>query len=162
MKKHERRGYADTSYRHYCRCHANISDGIRICNKWYPEVAANAIQLKFDDSFLINIFPAVYFIATKLEAFKDRGENDGRFSTDSDDIVYVLNNRTSIWEEFFVAPTSIYTYLKDEFKKLIDEPYIDEWISAHLDYGGNKEESVSSSETYPNSSTKINYNQDSI
>lgn len=103
-------------------------------NKWYPEAASNAIQVPLDEKIVINIFQAVYFIATKLEAFKGRGENDGRFSTDFEDIVYVLNNRNTIWEEFAEAPINLFVYLQNEFKKILEEPYIDEWISVHLDY----------------------------
>lgn len=75
-----------------------------------------------------------YFIATKLEAYKGRGERDGRTSSDFEDIVYVLNNRTTIWQELENASSEVRKYLKEEFKRLLDEPYIDEWISSHLEY----------------------------
>lgn len=103
-------------------------------NKWYPEAAKNSIQQQVEDNFSINIFPSIYFLATKLEAFKNRGQNDGRFSNDFEDIVYILNNRNSIWEEMEKAPENLHQYLRDEFTKLLSVLYIDEWISAHLDY----------------------------
>jgi hypothetical protein len=68
----------------------------------------------------------------------DRGENEGRFSSDFEDIVHVLNNRRSIWEEMKNADGPVKQYLKSEFAKLLDQKYIDEWISAHLEYNEQK------------------------
>lgn len=113
-------------------------NALGFANKWYPDGAKNAILLKLDENCIINIFSSVYFIAAKLEAFKNRGENDGRFSKDFEDIVYLLNNRNLIWEELEEAPENIRAYLKDEFKALLDILYIDEWVSAHLDYSEQK------------------------
>ena len=103
-------------------------------NEWYPEAYTNAIWFPLDDGLTIRIFSAPYFLATKLEAFVDRGENEGRFSTDFEDIVHVLNNRLSVWEEINEANESVKQYLKDEFRKLLDQKYIEEWISVHLEY----------------------------
>lgn len=103
-------------------------------NRWYPEAAANAMQITIDDNLTINLFEAVYLLATKLEAFKNRGENDGRFSTDFEDIVFMLNNRLSIWEEMESTTNGLREYLVAEFSNLLANSYLDEWVSAHLDY----------------------------
>ena len=68
----------------------------------------------------------------------DRGENEGRFSSDFEDIVNVLNNRQSVWEEISNADEPIKQFLKDEFAKLLDQKYIDEWIGVHLEYNEQK------------------------
>ena len=81
-----------------------------------------------EDGPSIRIFSAPYFLATKLEAFVDRGENEGRFSSDFEDIVHVLNNRQPIWEEMKNADEPIKQYLKSEFAKLLDQKYIDECL----------------------------------
>jgi predicted nucleotidyltransferase len=109
-------------------------DILGFSNKWYPEAFVNSIRINLEDGLSIRIFSAPYFLATKLEAFADRGENEGRFSSDFEDIVYFLNNRQSIWEEMKNADTQVKQYLKREFAKLLDQKYIDEWISVHLDY----------------------------
>jgi predicted nucleotidyltransferase len=103
-------------------------------NKWYPEAFAAAKEIKIDEGYTIRIFSAVYFLAAKSEAWKDRGGNDGRTSTDFEDIVFVLNNRNAIWQELAEADERIKQYLKIEYKKMLDQPYIDEWLSVHLDY----------------------------
>jgi predicted nucleotidyltransferase len=68
-------------------------------NKWYKEGFETAINYQIDELHEVKIFSPPYFIASKLEAFKDRGNNDGRTSTDFEDIVYVLENRLAIWKE---------------------------------------------------------------
>ncbi|MBP3944589.1 hypothetical protein J5U18_13710 [Sphingobacteriaceae bacterium WQ 2009] len=104
-------------------------------NKWYIEGYKYAMEHVINESYKINIFSPPYFLATKLEAFKDRGKNDGRWSTDFEDIVYVLNNRSKIWSEIGEADYNVKSYLLTEFKNLVENKYIDEWISSHLGYG---------------------------
>ena len=68
------------------------------------------------------------------EVFVNRGENEGRFSPDFEDIVHVLNNRQPVWEEIRRANEPVKQYLNNEFQKLLSQKYIDEWIGAHLEY----------------------------
>ena len=103
-------------------------------NKWYADGFQNSIEYNLTENESVRIFNSIYFIASKLDAFNDRGKNDGRTSSDFEDIIYVLNNRASIWEEMENAPDTVKTYLKEEFKKLINEEHLHEWISANLEY----------------------------
>lgn len=77
---------------------------------------------------------SVYFLASKLDAFNDRGNDDGRLSQDFEDIVYILNNRTTVWEEMKNASGAVKTFLKNAFAGLLNHDYFDEWIGAHLEY----------------------------
>lgn len=103
-------------------------------NKWYKPAFALAVEFVIDEKHVVKIFPVIYFIASKLEAFKSRGANDGRTSSDFEDIVYVLNYRAAIWKELSEASNEIRSYLKHEFSKLLNKPFIYEWISCHLDF----------------------------
>ena len=103
-------------------------------NKWYAPGFKRAIDFEIDKQHIVKIFPAAYFIASKLEAFKSRGKDDGRTSSDFEDIVFVLNYRNKIWEELQKADKEVMQYLKNEFSKLLAGNYIDEWIAVHLDY----------------------------
>ena len=107
-------------------------------NKWYPDGYSTAISYALDDKHIIKIFQPEYFLASKLEAFKKRGNNDGRTSTDFEDIVYILNNRSSIWKEFNNASAKVKSYLQTEFSVLLENKYIDEWISANLEFSEQK------------------------
>ena len=103
-------------------------------NIWYAPGFKLAVDFAIDKRHVVKIFPVAYFIASKLEAYKSRGNNDGRSSTDFEDIIFVLNTRNAIWQDFQDAPKEVNEYLKNEFNQLLTHPYIDEWISVHLSY----------------------------
>ena len=103
-------------------------------NQWYPEGFKEAINFRIDENHTVKIFSAPYFIATKLDAFNDRGNNDGRTSTDFEDIVSILENRSSVWKEMSDAPLEVKNYLENEFKKLSENIFLEEWIDAHIDF----------------------------
>ena len=104
-------------------------------NRWYPDGFKQAIELQLDHLTCIRILTAPYFIATKLEAFHSRGGGDGRTSHDFEDIVFVLENRDTIWEEMNEAPRELKDYLVNTFSKLLDNPYLFEWIDCHVQIG---------------------------
>lgn len=108
-------------------------------NRWYNEAFRHAVFEQLDEQTVVKIFSPPYFIATKLEAFKSRGknssgENDGRTSSDFEDIVFVLTHRESIWLEMAAAEPSLKQYLQDEFRVLMENPYFEEWIDTHTNY----------------------------
>lgn len=108
---------------------------IGFSNKWYPEGFNEAINYEIDERCTVKILSAPYFIATKLEAFKDRGKNYGRTSKDFEDIVYVLENRQGIWEEMNNAGEDVKDYLRSEFLNLLNNPDVFEWIDGHVERG---------------------------
>jgi predicted nucleotidyltransferase len=102
-------------------------------NSWYEQGYVTAVTYALDEHYRIRIFHPVYFLATKMEAFINRGGGDGRWSSDFEDIVYVLNNRNSIWEELQATDAAVKAYLKDQFRLLLENEYFSEWISVHLE-----------------------------
>jgi Nucleotidyl transferase AbiEii toxin, Type IV TA system len=107
-------------------------------NKWYPAGHKNALQYEIDEDHIIKIFSAPYFIASKLEAFKSparKDNNNGIFSSDFEDIVFVLENRFSIWDEIKQCQQDLKEYLKNEFRKLLANPLFEEWVDAHAGFG---------------------------
>ena len=103
-------------------------------NKWYPEGFKKAIKYDVDQDTFVKIFDVNYFIASKLEAFNNRGNNDGRTSSDFEDIIYVLENRKLIWDDLENTEMSLNNYLKSEFKKHMQHPFFEEWVDAHAGY----------------------------
>ena len=104
-------------------------------NKWYTPGFSSAIDYALDGDYVIKIFSPEYFLATKLEAFNSRGKGYGRTSTDFEDIVYFLNNRSTIWQELIDTEQSLKDYLILSFRELLSNKYIEEWVSVHLEYG---------------------------
>jgi len=106
---------------------------IGFSNIWYQEGFENSIDHEIDEHCTIKILKAPYFLATKIEAFKGRGRNDGRTSQDFEDIVFVLENRENIWGEIKALNGNIGDYLKNEFQKLLNNRYLEEWIDSHVE-----------------------------
>lgn len=102
-------------------------------NKWYPEGYKYSIDYQIGTDCSIKILNVPYFLATKFEAFKGRGKYDGRTSQDFEDIVYILENRRSVWNEIEQLFGEIKEYLIAEFSELLKNPYIIEWIDCHVE-----------------------------
>lgn len=107
-------------------------------NKWYPKGYKNAMDYIIDEMHTVKIFTAPYFIATKLEAFKSparKDNNNGIYSHDFEDIVFLFENRFSIWDELQQCDDDVKKYLKEEFNVLLSNPLFEEWVDAHAGYG---------------------------
>lgn len=99
-------------------------------NRWY--------KIGFEDLWTakakeeeIKILSPPCFLATKFEAFNDRG-TDWRTSHDLEDIVYVLDNRTTIVEEIATCDHRIRSFLKFELEEIIKKRMITEVLLAHI------------------------------
>lgn len=111
-------------------------------NQWYKDGFDSAQKVDIGEGYKISVFNPIYFLASKIEAFKGRGNDDGRWSTDFEDVVYLLNNRNAIWEEVRNADDGVKTYIIDFFKYLHSHKYLYEWISVHLGYGEEEQSEI--------------------
>jgi predicted nucleotidyltransferase len=103
-------------------------------NMWYPDGYKNAMDYQLDDQHRVKIFSPPYFLATKFEAFANRGKNDGRTSEDFEDIVFVLEHRRSVWKEMEESDSTIKDYLKKTFGQLLLNKYFVEWIDSNIEF----------------------------
>jgi hypothetical protein len=110
------------------------SDILGFTNKWYQPGFEHSISYNLSESE-IKIFSPPYFLASKLEAFMGRGNLDGRTSKDFEDIVFVLQNRLSIWSELVDSDTEVFEYLKHTFANLMSNPNFEEWVDCHAGFG---------------------------
>ncbi|WP_299547435.1 nucleotidyl transferase AbiEii/AbiGii toxin family protein [Seonamhaeicola sp.] len=99
-------------------------------NRWY-KVGFDNLWTSEVGGRSISMLSAPCFLATKFEAFKDRGK-DYRTSHDFEDIIYVLDNRTTIVEDLKKEPESIRQFLKEELIKVVTNPSYEEIISCHI------------------------------
>jgi predicted nucleotidyltransferase len=102
---------------------------------WYEPGFQNAVSYTVDDKHIIRILTAPYYLATKLEAFRERGKGDGRTSQDFEDIVFVFENRATIWDEIRSSDEALNGFLRFEFIQLLSERHISEWIYSHTEGG---------------------------
>lgn len=103
-------------------------------NTWYKDSLENAIQIKLNNSANIKIISAPYFIATKLEAFKDRGKQDFLLSHDLEDIISILDGRPSILSDIVNTSNNLKQYIASEFLSLINNDQFLQALPGHLNY----------------------------
>ena len=101
-------------------------------NIWYPEGIANRVQVELPSGESIYIFSLAYFIATKIEAVKNRGGNDLRFSHDFEDIVLVLSGCTGAVLLMELVSVKLESYFKKEFKLLMKNTSFEEAVESAL------------------------------
>src|SRR5271168_3229964 len=68
-------------------------------NRWYRAAAETAVWRRLTDELEIRLVTAPLFLATKLEAFKDRGKRDFFGSRDLEDFIFVLDGRATLVSE---------------------------------------------------------------
>jgi predicted nucleotidyltransferase len=71
---------------------------LNFTNRWYADAIDASIIAELPDKTQIRLITAPYFIATKLEAFYDRGKGD-YMSHDIEDIVNVIDGRKEIIQD---------------------------------------------------------------
>lgn len=100
-------------------------------NRWYPLAIAHANHFELDAQNTIRLIAAPFFIATKLEAFEDRGKSDLLLSHDMEDIVTVIDGRPSLLEEIRQAPYELQAYIARKFGALLEN---EDFLSALQGY----------------------------
>jgi hypothetical protein len=108
-------------------------------NKWYKEGIESKISKILPDGTEVFVFPPDYYLAAKFEAHKGRGGNDLRQSHDFEDIIYILDNCSDIFENICSSNPNVKQYLKNECQSLLEDPNITEGIETALPYGSGEE-----------------------
>lgn len=91
-------------------------------NRWYPLVVDTAQTVTLPAGFDIRLITAPAFLATKFEAFSDRGKGDLLGSHDLEDIITVLDGRAELPDEIDSAGDELRTYLVTRCRELIAMP----------------------------------------
>jgi hypothetical protein len=87
-------------------------------NRWYPTAIKTAQTWRIAEQAVQIVRPEL-FIATKLEAFHGRGNDDFFESHDLEDIVTVVDGRPEIADEVAAAEEELRSYIVSEFRSLL-------------------------------------------
>jgi predicted nucleotidyltransferase len=101
-------------------------------NRWYDAGLRHAQHVDLEPGLAVRVFTAPYFLATKLEAFKDRGRGDFLGSADLEDIVAVVDGRAELLSEVASASSELRSYLAAEFQGLLANGDFLESLEGHL------------------------------
>ena len=110
-------------------------------NCWYPLAVATASPVTLPSSHSIKLITAPLFVATKLEAFKGRGNGDFLVSHDLEDIVTVVDGRPALIDELRDAPKELRTYVAKEISSLLSTPQFIDALPGHLPAGDSASQS---------------------
>lgn len=85
---------------------------------WYPAALAAAVDRELPSGAHIRAVPPPHLLATKIEAFRGRGNGDYLGSHDFGDMVFLLDGRTELIDEIQAAPSELRAYLGRQFLEM--------------------------------------------
>lgn len=90
-------------------------------NVWYKPAIRHSGTFDLTDDLRIRLITSPYFLATKLEAFNNRGNRDYWASHDMEDIIAVVDGRPGIVEETRNADSKLAAHLAEQFRWILGE-----------------------------------------
>lgn len=102
-------------------------------NRFYDLVMVEPIEVQLELDLKVSVVNAPTFLATKFDAFQDRGGGNYPGDADFEDIVTVLAHRSSLMSEIASAEPRILSYLAERSRELIARPDLAELVSGCLD-----------------------------
>jgi hypothetical protein len=85
--------------------------------RWLQGVVESAERVELEPGLTIRVASLPYFLATKVEAFQDRGENDWQASPDLEDILTVVAGRADSVQVVDDAEEDVRAFLIETFSK---------------------------------------------
>jgi predicted nucleotidyltransferase len=91
-------------------------------NRWYKPGFEAATTAALPSGLQLRHLSAPYFMATKLEAFKDRGNNDVYMSHDLEDVITVVDGREELVAELTSAPPDVRDFVAQTLRGILRHP----------------------------------------
>jgi predicted nucleotidyltransferase len=105
---------------------------IGFSNRWYPQALRTSRKFRLTEDMEIRLVTPPCFLATKLEAYFNRGKGDYAASHDMEDIITIIDGRPELIEEVALAPEDLRVYLVEAFSKFErDKAFLDS-LAGHL------------------------------
>ncbi|HVR05131.1 MAG TPA: nucleotidyl transferase AbiEii/AbiGii toxin family protein [Solirubrobacteraceae bacterium] len=89
-----------------------------LANRWHAAAVVHADTRTLPSGASIRAATPPFLLATKLEAFSDRGRSDPRASRDLEDIVTLLDTRAELMRETDAAPADVRAYIAAQLVEL--------------------------------------------
>lgn len=94
-------------------------------NRWYESAMHEAATVQLANGLIIRLVTPAHFIATKLDAFDDRGRGDYMESHDLEDVLCVVDGRPELVDELARAEPSLRNYVAAVIARLTaDEGFL--------------------------------------
>jgi hypothetical protein len=101
-------------------------------NRWYRIARKHSEERELPGGVRIHAITAPLFIATKMEAFRSRGGGDFVASHDLEDIIAVVDGRSTLADEAKVAPALLRRFLAETMKGWLEDLNFLAAVPGHL------------------------------
>lgn len=101
-------------------------------NAWYGHAVRQASSVSLAPTVVIRIAPAPVFLATKWDAFNDRGGRDWYGSHDLEDIVTVVAGRPELLDELRAAESDVRQFVADQTRVLLEASIVGDVVAGAL------------------------------
>lgn len=101
-------------------------------NRWYTAAMRDATEADLGRDVTIRLISAPCFVATKIEAFRARGDDDYVLSHDLEDVVAVVDGRAELSAEIRVSAPDLRDYLAEAICALLKTEAFREALPGHL------------------------------
>jgi len=101
-------------------------------NRWYRDAMQHSSIRLVGEDMAIRLVTAPYFLATKLDAFHNRGADDFLGSHDMEDIITLIDGRPEIVEEMGNAPDDVKEFLSSQFEAFLNSRSFLDALPGHL------------------------------
>jgi predicted nucleotidyltransferase len=99
-------------------------------NSWYKDAFREAMTYSIGDGLTIRLAKPEYFVATKLEAYRGRGNNDPLSSRDIEDVLILFDGRPELMNELPYAPNAMRRFIGEQLSALLARADFDYAIHA--------------------------------
>ncbi|MEX2515618.1 MAG: hypothetical protein WD572_01725 [Gammaproteobacteria bacterium] len=101
-------------------------------NRWYPLAIRSAERVRLPGGQEINLVSPPVFIASKIEAFKGRGNNDFLASHDLEDVISVIDGRDELITEVNTSDKALKQYIGEQLRGLLETPAFQDALPGYL------------------------------
>jgi len=88
-------------------------------NRWYEPALRSSQDYELEPALQIRVISASYYCATKIEAFKGRGNGDYLSSHDIEDLITVVDGRSELVTELRSAPDDVRSYIAEALSQML-------------------------------------------
>jgi hypothetical protein len=101
-------------------------------NRWYRDAAEAAREMTLPSGATIRAITPPYLLATKLEAFQDRGGSDYLASVDFEDVVRLVDGRERLIQEVEQAPQDVRHFIATQFVQMLADEQFEAGVAGAL------------------------------
>lgn len=101
-------------------------------NRWYGVGIETAVSTELETGLVIRHLMPPLFVATKLEAYRGRGEGDLLGSRDAEDILLLVDGRVELLNEIAQADTEVRAYIAEQVKELLADQNFEHFLEGNV------------------------------